>query len=102
MFKNYIKLAFRNLWKNRVFSLVNIIGLSLGIAVCTMILLFVRYEKSFDAFHTRPVYRLNEVQSPPGMTAPQKVALSMYPMAPALKADLPGIKNYVRVAPHEM
>lgn len=102
MLKNYLKLALRNLWRNKTFSLINVIGLSIGIAVCISILLFVQFEKSFDKIHTKNIYRLNEVQSPEGMAAPQKVALSMYPMGSTLKDEFPEIKNYVRLHPFEM
>ncbi|PBQ32327.1 ABC transporter permease [Sphingobacteriaceae bacterium] len=102
MFQNYIKLALRNLWKSKSFSAINIVGLSLGMAVCITILLFVQYEKNFDGMHTKNIYRLNELQSPEGMAAPQKVALSMCPMGPALKADFPEVKNYARLVSFEM
>lgn len=97
MFKNYIKLALRNLWKNKIFSGINIIGLSIGLAVCITILLFVQYEKSFDSFHTKNIYRLDEVQSWEGMVQPQKVALSMYPMASTLKTDFPEVINSTHI-----
>jgi len=102
MFKNYLKLAIRNLWKNKIFSLINIVGLSLGMAVCITILLFVKYEKNFDSDHTKNLYRLDEVQSFEGMANPQKVALSMYPMGPTLKSEFPEIKDYVRIHSYEM
>lgn len=102
MFENYLKLAFRNLWKSKIFSLINVVGLSLGMTVCILILLFVHYEKTFDGMHTKNIYRLNEVQSPEGMAAPQKVALSMYPMGPALKNDFPEVKSYARLVDFEM
>jgi putative ABC transport system permease protein len=88
MFKNYFKVAFRNLWKNKIFSAINIIGLSIGLAASILIMLFVSYEKSFDNFHTRNLYRLNEVQKFEGMVAHQKVALSMFPMGPTLKNEV--------------
>jgi len=97
MIKNYFKTAWRNLWKNKVYSTINVIGLSIGMAACIAILLFVFYERSFDKFHSKNIYRLNEVQKFEGMVAAQKVALSMYPMAPTLKAEFPEIKNYTRI-----
>ena len=97
MIKNYFKIAWRNLWKNKVYSTINIVGLSIGMAACIAILLFVFYERSFDKFHSKNIYRLNEVQKFEGMVAAQKVALSMYPMAPTLKTDFPEIKNYTRI-----
>ena len=97
MIKNYLKIAWRNIWKNKVFSAINIIGLSIGMAACIVIMLFVTYEKSFDNFHTKNIYRLNEVQKFEGMVASQKVGLSMFPMGPTLTATFPEIKNFTRV-----
>jgi putative ABC transport system permease protein len=97
MVKNYFKIAWRNLWKNKVSSVINIVGLAVGMAACIVILLFVSYEKSFDSFHADNIYRLNEVQKFPGMAASQKVALSMYPMAPALKSEFPEVQTFTRV-----
>ncbi len=89
MFRNYFKTAWRNLWKNKAFSAINIIGLAIGMAACLVIMLFVFYEKSFDNFHSKNIYRLNEVQKFEGMVSSQKVALSMFPMGPTLKNDFP-------------
>lgn len=97
MFKNYFKTAWRNLLKNKIYSLINIIGLAIGMAACIIILLFVFYERSFDNFHSKNIYRLNEVQKFEGMVAAQKVALTMYPMAPTIKAEFPEITNYTRI-----
>ncbi|HMH21119.1 MAG TPA: ABC transporter permease [Puia sp.] len=97
MFRNYFKIAWRNLWKSKVYSSLNIIGLAIGMAAFIVIMLFVSYEKSFDKFHTKNIYRLNEVQKPPGMLSSQKVALSMFPMGPTMKNEFPEIKNYTRI-----
>jgi len=97
MFKNYFKTAWRNLWKNKFFSAINIIGLAVGIAACIVILLFVSYERSFDNMHTKNIYRLNEVQKFEGMAASQKVGLSMFPMGPTLKSEFPEILQYTRI-----
>src|SRR5258705_4445205 len=97
MIKNYFKIAFCNLWKNKVYSAINIAGLAIGIAACITIMLFVLYERSFDNFHSKYIYRLNEVQKFEGMVASQKVALSMFPMGPTLKNEFPEIKNFTRI-----
>jgi putative ABC transport system permease protein len=97
MIKNYFKTALRNLLKNKAFSAINIIGLAIGMAVCIIIMLFVFYENSFDNFHSKNIYRLNEVQKFEGMVATQKVALSMFPMGPTLKNEFPEIKNFTRI-----
>ncbi|MFN3849127.1 MAG: ABC transporter permease [Spirosomataceae bacterium] len=52
MIRNYLKIAFRNLFKNKVYSFINITGLALGLAVSMLILLYVSHEVSFDKFHT--------------------------------------------------
>ncbi|TWJ04895.1 putative ABC transport system permease protein [Mucilaginibacter frigoritolerans] len=97
MIKNYLKIAWRNIWKNKVFSAINIIGLSVGMAACIVIMLFVSYEKSFDNFHTKNIYRLNEVQTVGSQGTTQKVALSMFPMGATLKQEFPEIKNFTRI-----
>src|SRR3954453_6070639 len=60
MFKNYIKTAWRNLMKNKVFSFINILGLTIGITVCMMIYLFIMNEFSVDTFHKNKdhIYRV--------------------------------------------
>ena len=60
MFKNYFKIAFRNLVKQKLFSFINIIGLAIGITCSILIILFVNYEKSYDQFNKKAVrtYRL--------------------------------------------
>ncbi|MCF2516707.1 ABC transporter permease [Dyadobacter sp. CY351] len=98
MLKNYLKIAFRNIWKNKVFSGINIVGLAIGMAACMLIMVFVFYEFSFDKIHSKNIYRLDEVQKFKGMVAPQKVALSMFPMGPTLKNEYPEIKDFVRIS----
>ncbi len=97
MFKNYLLIAWRNLRKHKLYSAINIVGLATGMAACIVIMLFVFYERSFDNFQTKNIYRLNEVQKFPGMVASQKVSLSMFPMGPTLKQDFPEVMNYTRV-----
>jgi len=53
MYSSYLTIAWRNLFKNKVFSLLNIMGLGLGMAVCMLILLYVSHELSFDRFHQK-------------------------------------------------
>jgi putative ABC transport system permease protein len=60
MIKNYLKIAFRNLWRHRVFSLLNITGLTVGMVAFFLIFLYVRFELSYDSFHTKAdrIYRV--------------------------------------------
>lgn len=97
MLKNYLKSAWRNLMKYKGFSTINILSLSIGMAACMVIFLFIKDELSFDAFHSKKdvIYRLNEVQSFPG-TNTQNVALSMPGMGPTMTNEFPEIENFTR------
>ena len=97
MIKNYLKIAWRNTWKNKLWSFINISSLALGIAACLLIFLFIQDERSFDASHDKgeQIYRLDEIQSFPG-TNTQKVALSMPGMGPALLKDYPEVEDFTR------
>ncbi|MCG8607469.1 hypothetical protein MJD09_21115, partial [bacterium] len=65
MLKNYLKIAFRNLLKHKVYSFINVFGLAIAMVTSLLIYLFVENELRFDAFHQKAdmIYRLNEVQS---------------------------------------
>ena len=60
MLRNYLKVSLRNLWKRRTHSVINVLGLAIGIASAIIIFLIVRYETSFDQFHEKAdrVYRV--------------------------------------------
>jgi putative ABC transport system permease protein len=61
MFKNYFKIAYRNLWKNKGFSAINIFGLAIGLCICLLITLFVTDELSYDKYNEKAdrIYRVN-------------------------------------------
>src|SRR5687768_4760334 len=60
MLKNYFKIAFRNLIRNRNYTIINIAGLAVGIAVCMMIFIIIQFQISFDNFHAKKdrIYRV--------------------------------------------
>jgi len=60
MFKNYFKTAFRSLTRNRNYTIINIAGLAVGIAVCMIIFMIIQYQTSFDTFHSKKdrIYRV--------------------------------------------
>ncbi|MEQ8924520.1 MAG: ABC transporter permease [Fulvivirga sp.] len=89
MLRNYIKITFRNLWKNRVFSAINIVGLTLGISVCLVIYLFVKTELSYDNFHSNSenTYRLLRISDMNGEK--YLIGASSGPFAEALVNDFP-------------
>ena len=100
MIRNYLTLAWRQLRKHRGYAALNITGLAVGMAACLLVFIFVQNEVQFDGFHpeTDRLYRLNEIQRFPG-TATQHVALSMYPMGPALQEDYPEVEAFTRFIP---
>lgn len=101
MFSNYIKIAIRNLARQRAYSLINIIGLTFGITSFLLIMMYVQYESSFDKQipDYGRIYRMVEIQIEEGV-GEQHVAITMGPLAPALKADFPEVKDAVRLLMH--
>ena len=97
MMFNFIRLSFRKIWNERSFSLLTVTGLSLATVSCTIILLYVRYERSFDDFRSADVYRIAyhgfEHNVETGSSAQVVPAL-----APAIKQDIPEVKEAVRFA----
>ncbi len=96
LINNFVKIAFRNLLKNRAFSFINILGLSIGIACFLLIFLFLRFEFGFDRFHdnTDRIYRvIKECGYPEGM---ELRADSGAPMAPLLLENFPEFEHAVR------
>jgi putative ABC transport system permease protein len=98
MIKNYFKIAWRNLYKQKAFSLIHILGLTMGITVCLMIFLYIMNEFSVDRFHKQGnnIYRVMRGFDP----AKPRVPYLSGPYAPALLNDYPqDIKMAVRVSP---
>ncbi len=97
MFKNFLKVALRNLWKNKAFSAINIAGLSVGLAVCLLIVLYVKDELSYDKYnaHSENIYRIDADISFNGTQFTS--AASQAPLAPTLMKDYPQIVQYVRL-----
>jgi putative ABC transport system permease protein len=97
MFRNYLKVAFRNLWKNKGYSAINIIGLAVGLATCLLILLFVWDELSFDRFHAKAerIYRINADIKFGGSEL--RLTVMSDPMGATLKKDYPQVEQYARI-----
>ncbi len=100
MFKNYLKIAIRSLWRNKAHSLINIVGLTIGIACCILILLFVKDEWTFDAFHKKAdrIYRVF-VNENWGKDQEFFYTTSPFPMGPTLKENLGEVEHQVRINP---
>jgi len=97
MIRNYIKTAFRTLFKNKGFTALNVLGLSLGLASCLFIIFYVVDELSYDRYDTKAdrIYRVNEDLK----LGENKVqyAVCMPPLAQALKNDFSYVENTVRL-----
>ena len=99
MLKNYLKIAYRNLLKNKIFSLVNIAGLAIGMAACFFIFLYVHFERSYDGWHKNIVnlYRVPVKFS--GSLMNNTTAATNHPaVGPAMKKDFPEVVDYARLA----
>ncbi|MCF8228791.1 MAG: ABC transporter permease [Bacteroidales bacterium] len=98
MIINYLKVAFRNLVRQKGYSIINILGLTIGIAAFIMIMLYVQYELSFNEHipNKDRLYRCVELQHPDGIDD-QHVAVTMAPLAETLVENFPEITNAVRL-----
>ncbi|HEX5152687.1 MAG TPA: ABC transporter permease [Parafilimonas sp.] len=97
MFKNYLKTAWRNIKKNKLFSFINILGLSFGIATCFIIMLYVQDELSYDRFNTNAnnIARLIFKADLNGGKINESVI--MPPVAQAMKKDFPEVQDATRL-----
>ncbi|QHT69221.1 FtsX-like permease family protein [Rhodocytophaga rosea] len=98
MFTNYFTIAFRNLLRHKVFSLINILGLAIGMAACLLIVLFITDELSFDQQQANKnrIYRVEGKSARGGQTL-EPFAQSNFGLAPLLKTAFPQIEKYVRM-----
>ena len=96
MFRNYLKTTFRNLWKNKGYTFLNIFGLAIGIACAALIFLWVEDEVSFNDYFTNRdnLYKVKDQQTYDGNTFTFDATPG--PMAQGIKSDIPGIKNIAR------
>src|SRR5688500_9208778 len=98
MIRNYIKIAFRSLMRIRAHSILDITGLSLGVASCILIILFVKDELTFDRFHSNAgrIYRAYAVEDW-GDNQRFVDMVTPFPLGPALKDNLPEVESMVRL-----
>lgn len=96
MFRNYIKIAFRNLWKDRTFTALNIIGLTAAFGIAFLLCTYALFELSFDRFHDNvgSIYKVNtNVQTVKGTETDEAHSI---PFANALKEEVPGVEKITR------
>jgi len=99
MFKNYFKIALRNLTNQKGLAFINIFGLSVGIACFGLFMLYSVNEFGFDRFHKNgdDIYRVYQWSEAKGEEPASGKAYHPMPLGPAMKQELPGVKDYVRL-----
>ena len=98
MFKNYLKIAWRNIVRQKGYSGINIIGLAIGIAACLLILQYVSFELSYENFHTNKdrIYRVQQDRFDNGKLSTQWAA-GAYAVGNSMKDAIPEVEEYVKV-----
>ena len=99
MFRNYIVTAFRKILKYKIYSLINIIGFALGISCFLLIVIYLRHELSYDAYHEKAdrIYRVAEIYTQSGNV--QHIANSPALWGPTLRDEFPEVVDCVRFMP---
>ncbi|MFC2126611.1 ABC transporter permease [Bacteroidota bacterium] len=102
MLRNYLTIAFRVLWNNKVFSIINIFGLAVGMAAALILFQYVWFEQSYDAFHEKAdhIYRSN-LHVTVGETELYRKTISSG-AGPLMKEELPEVLDYVRFFKHSI
>src|ERR1700709_354315 len=98
MFSNYLKIAFRVLWQNKIYVILNIGGLGFAIACCILAYLNYNYRANFDQNHTGTErgYRLNSMRLIDGNKQPGGV--TPLPLAKIIEEDVPGLEQVARLS----
>ena len=99
MLYNHIKIAFRHLWKNRMYTFINVVGLAVALTCVVLSVLYYRHEHSFDSFHKNNphLFRITTtyIDNKTGLT--QKGNGTAHVQGPAFKEQLPEVLDYVRM-----
>ncbi|MGD8535497.1 MAG: ABC transporter permease, partial [Candidatus Aminicenantes bacterium] len=97
MFRNYLKIALRNIRKHKGFSCINIAGLAIGVAACLLLFLWVQDELSYDRYHDKAdrIFRVITQSEAEGQT--RRFAKTSAPIGPALVNEFPEIEKAVRL-----
>jgi putative ABC transport system permease protein len=93
MLKSYFTIAIRSLQRNKSYAGINIVGLAVGMAACLLLFLVIRFEKSFDNFHSKKADIYRVVSEFKGRDRTNFSAGVPFPVANALRVDYPQLKN---------
>ncbi|MFQ5771249.1 MAG: ABC transporter permease, partial [bacterium] len=100
MYKNYLKIAIRNLYKNKLYSIINIVGLGVTIAMCVVAFVNYQFSQSFDSYHENAdkIYCLNSYKIL--NNARQNWSYTPMPLVTTIVKDIPGIEKFSRLSSH--
>ncbi|QJW89669.1 FtsX-like permease family protein [Spirosoma taeanense] len=103
MLRNYFTIAWRTLAHNKAYSLINVVGLSIGLAAAMLIMLYTKDEVSYDRFHTNNpnIYRITSRQITPGGVQESVAGNTGYFQGPTFTAGIPAIRAFVRFQGHQ-
>jgi len=93
MLKNFIKIAFRSLWRSRAYSLINIFGLAIGITGATLLFTYVKDEASYDTFHSRSEDIVRGILIQHSPEGDRRYSANQPILAQTLADELPEIEN---------
>jgi putative ABC transport system permease protein len=98
MLKNYLKTILRNLIRNKTYSVINILGFSIGLTISVLLIFYVKHELSFDDFHKNKdyIFRLGIKQNDGKKTTQKDYTLTV--MGPEITEEFPEIKDFVRLS----
>ena len=99
MFKNYMKIAFRNVKRHKVYSFINIFGLTIGITCSVLMLIWIQDELNYDRFHNN-AKELHRILLDPLKAATTHEAVSPPILARKMKEEIPEVANTTRILPH--
>lgn len=97
MFRSYIKIAFRNLIKNKAFSFINVFGLATGLTCCLLISMYIYHELGYDKHHSKGdrIYQVGTTSIQEGKTS--RYSTTPYPLAPTMQQEYPEIESFTRL-----
>src|SRR5580700_7637279 len=99
MFKNYLRIAVRNLAKYKFISFINLFGLTVGIACCLLILTYILHETSYDRYNSKAdrIWRVTRSWNDPDGTVSLHLGTVAPPFGPLLRNDFPDIQKMTRL-----
>src|SRR5262245_42872475 len=95
MLKNYFKIAVRNLLRHKSYAFINIAGLSVGMACCALMLLYIRDELRYDRFHRQAEHIYRVITTHRDQHGTDTFPGTPAPMAPALQQEYPAVRQTV-------